>query len=230
MEDIVERRFIHGVDLDQRQLGWNLSIQPWIASPNCMALLDPGIGTLHRTVDSYPIDYFRAGAAPETALTPRAAAIFFKAEVARRGRFYIEGEDRQTFISEGERARLIKQAEIEVSLEEVRRRVAPGQVSRLSCIWMAERTEAGVQMINEMMGAPYIVNVVPMRILGLFRADYRWYDAYAEGGAMECAERYWRGEAFNDEPRWEYLLDGLMRLEREDQWEHIKANRNPGLY
>lgn len=182
-----------------------------------MALADPdGIGRSQKKIDSHPIDDLRNGKAQLGAVTPRLVAVGIEAALLRNDIKIIDGYGREILYSEEGRAEKIKRADIELEFEHYRRQHYPEKVSRLTCIYLAERTEAGVNLIHSMLGPEVeILDVKSSFCLDITKADVSWYDRYALNPKQEYIENYWSGTQFSEREAWEYLFDGCIEIEDE---------------
>ncbi|CAG0986242.1 hypothetical protein ANRL4_02189 [Anaerolineae bacterium] len=139
----------------------------------------------------------------------------------------VNGYGEEVLVSDETRQFLLKSSEVELEFERVRRLVSPNSVSRLSCIWLAERTPEGEQHIKDMLGHDvYILNVRITTALNLSRVDTAWFDQYWHEDKSEYIERYWSGQPQSGTPKWEYLLDGEIQVEDQQQLEFVKRNGN----
>lgn len=217
--------FIHGVDLENWHLCWNLSLNGQLISPNYLAVIDSGIAAVQKPIEVFSIDELKLGDCQVGVITPRSALVLVKAAVLRSGQKMANGYGEVINISGDERSRILKMSDVELRFEEVRRNQYPDKVSRLSCLWVAERTNDGLAHLKQMFGPKiYIADVRIAAALKLTRADTYWFDEYWTHGQEEAIQRYWQGDASLGNPTWEYLLDGALALEDQSQLDYIKAN------
>ena len=217
--------YIHAIDLDNFYPCWNLKIDGKLRTPNYLAAIDPGLAKNHRNIDSYTIDELREYGPQDCGLTPRTIHSILKAAILRKGHKIVDGYDREILVSEESRNSIIEQADIELNFERVRRKYPNQQVSRLSCIWLAEHSEAGREHIKNMLGKDiYILSVRISNQLSLSKVDTAWFDAYCESHNSDFIDGYWSGASFSEHPKWEYLLDGEIEIENPDQLAYIKSN------
>ena len=114
-------------------------------------------------------------------------------------------------LTEAEIRREPRVLELERSFEAVRRELAPDAASRLASIYLVENSPAGWNAIQRMKGSEsFILEVEPVSYRRLSRHDMHWLDEYERLGA-DAAREYWAGEAASDEPRWEWLCEGVVR-------------------
>lgn len=203
---------IHAFDPTDFVVCHNLAIQPIIMSPSCLASVEQGLKAVHVRVEDLSLEAVREGQF-RSALTPR-ARVFMLGFMLSRGMTITDGYGSQR--GWGEQDRFIRIYEVELQMEEVRRRVAPAAPSRLGCIWVAEDGTASREMLGIMFGtARHIVSVDIAHSINLLRADASLYDRFAETGDLSAAELYWQGREL--EGRWEILLDGAIRVNNEDE-------------
>lgn len=207
--------FIHAIDLCNFYPCHNIGIDGRLRSPNLMALADPdGIGLSQKRIDAHPIDELRYGKAQLGAVTPRLVAVGIEAALLRSDIKIIDGYGRETLYSEEGRAEKIKRADIELEFEHYRRQHYPEKVSRLTCIYLAERTVSGVNLIHSMLGPEVEILDVKISVcLGITKADVSWYDEYVLNPKQEYIENYWSGMQFSEKESWEYLFDGCIEVE-----------------
>lgn len=215
--------FVHGVNLTNPYVCHNLALTGKLMSPNALALIAQGIAASQSRIESLPMDVLRRGTATNFAPTPRAANSLIIGGMLERGEKLYDGYGHPVLMS-GETQQWHRNVfRTEMVFEERRRIVAPTAVSRLSCLWMAERTSAGTKHIQAMLGSDmYLIDVKIVLQIGLTRVDTQWFDKYCEDPKVEFADRYWTGDRCPLGETWEYLLDGVLALEREDQRAYIK--------
>lgn len=209
--------FIHAIELCNFYPCHNIGIDGRLRSPNFMALADPeGIGRSQKRIDSHPIDDLKNGKAQLGAVTPRLVAVGIEAALLRNDIKIIDGYGREILYSEQGRAEKIKRADIELEFEHYRRQHYPEKISRLTCIYLAEKTDAGKNLIHSMLGPEVeILEVKSSFCLGITKADVSWYDQYALNPKQEYIENYWSGIQFSEREAWEYLFDGCIEIEDE---------------
>jgi hypothetical protein len=216
--------FIHAIDLDNFYTCHNLSIDGKLRTPNFLALIDAGISETHKTIDSISIEDLKIYGPQECGVvTPRTCDAILIAAMLRSGQKMVNGFGEETLVSDDRRKFLLKSSEVELAFERVRRSISPQSVSRLSCIWLAERTPEGEQHIKVMLGPK--VCVLKVRItsaLNFSRTDTAWFDQYWQEDKPEYVARYWSGVPQSETPKWEYLLDGEIEVEDQQQLEIVK--------
>jgi len=215
--------FIHAIELKDFYPCRNLTVSGCLWSPNYLAVIDQGIGQVHRTINEFSIEQLRMKGPQSCGVTPRTASAIIKASFIRRGEKLYDGYGEEILLSEQEKQWILKASEVELGFEEIRRAQFPYRVSRLSCLWLAERTEAGKAHIRAMLGEDvFILDVRLGQILNLSRADTKWFDLYWEETRDEYIWKYWSGEPCGDVSSWEYLLDGEIIADNEEQIEFIR--------
>lgn len=215
--------YFHAVDLTNGFVCNNLRVAGGkLYSPDCLALLEPGgLGSAHTSLRDTPIEILRH-TPPPGVVTPRSAQVISVAALRRRGTPVWQGDRLLPYEDRGSELRISEQ---EVAFESVRRRVAPQAASRLSCLWVAEDSDAGRENIAAMMeeeeelGTPprHVVRVRVPCALRFTRVDVAWWDAVVwqadERIVEDCAVQYWSGRARKPEaPRWEWLVEGVIEL------------------
>ncbi|MDZ5602301.1 hypothetical protein SJI00_05915 [Pseudomonas sp. RP23018S] len=203
---------IHAFDPTDSMVCHNLSIKPTIMSPSCLALVDQGVHAIHTRVEDLSLDAVREGQF-RSALTPR-ARVFMLGFMLSRRMTITDGYGSQ--LRFGDRDRFIRIYDVELQMEEVRRRVAPAAPSRLGCIWVAEEGDASREMLRVMFGtARHIVSVNIVHSINSLKADASLYDRFAETGDLVAAKLYWQG--YELDGRWETLLDGAINVTKDDE-------------
>ncbi|MBS6040408.1 hypothetical protein [Pseudomonas sp.] len=203
---------IHAFDPTDFMVCHNLAVRPLIMSPSCIASVDEGVHAMHTRVEDLSLDAVREGQF-RSALTPR-ARVFMLGFMLSRRMTITDGYGSQ--LGWGDEDRFIRIYEVELQMEEVRRRVAPAAPSRLGCIWVAEDGAASREMLSVMFGtARHIVTVAIIHSTNVLKADASLYDRFAETGDLSAAELYWQGHELNG--HWEILLDGAIRVTNDDE-------------
>lgn len=203
---------IHAFDPTDFMVCHNLAVRPLIMSPSCIASVDQGVHAMHTRVEDLSLDAVREGQF-RSALTPR-ARVFMLGFMLSRRMTITDGYGSQ--LGWGDEDRFIRIYEVELQIEEVRRRVAPTAPSRLGCIWVAEEGAASREMLGMMFGtARHIVSVGIVHSINSLRADASLYDRFAETGDLGAAELYWQGRELDG--CWEILLDGAIHVTRDDE-------------
>ena len=215
--------FIHAIDLKDFYPCRNLIVSGYLWSPNYLAVIDQGIGQVHRTINEFSIEQLRREGPQSCGVTPRTARAIIKASLIRRGEKLYDGYGEEILLSEQEKQWILKASEVELRFEEIRRAQFSYRVSRLSCLWLAERTEAGKAHSRAMFGEDvFILDVRLGQTLNLSRADTTWFDFYWKELRDEYIGKYWSGAPCGDVSSWEYLLDGEIIADNEQQIEFIR--------
>ena len=218
-------KYIHAIDLDNFYPCLNLRNDGKLRTPNFIAAIDSGFAAAHHPIEQVSIDDLRKNGPRQCGVTPRTGSAIIKAAILRRGQKMVNGYGKEILVTDETREFLMKCSDVELEFERVRREVSPNSVSRLSCLWLAERTPDGEQHIKNMLGNNiYILNVCVTRALNISRADTGWFDAYWDEGRPEYIVNYLSGEFFSSSLKWEYLLDGEIKVEDAEQLEYIKEH------
>jgi hypothetical protein len=217
--------FIHGIDLGDWFPCYNLGLNGQLMSPNALALLDKGIGEIHRLIDDTPLEDLALGLHPPSAVTPRAAGEVIRAGILRQGLKIANGFNEVERMSEETKRDALRSSDVELTFERVRREVAPSAASRFSCLYLAERSAKGEAMLRTMLGHNiYILRVRPILTLRLIKVDAEWFDGFFETNDVEDARRYWAGLEKPGGNNWEYLFDGVLELEDPMQIEYVRKH------
>jgi len=220
-------KFIHAIDLDNPHPCWNLRISGRLQTPNYMAIIDRGIAETYRPIESISIEELREIGPYENVVTPRTGNVLIKAAALRNHKSYLDGYGREVLVSTDSRTELLRLADQELKFERVRRIVNNSHVSRIACLWLAERSEQGRAHVKSMLGEHiYVLDVAITVNLALTRVDTAWFDAYWTDPREEFIHGYWSQSPFGNTPNWEHLLDGEVKIEDTTQWEHVKKNGN----
>ena len=112
-----------------------------------------------------------------------------------------------------------KRAKIEKEFEKARQEQFQNLPSRFNCLWVAENSENGEEIINKMFPQKedrksFVVEILPESII--HKADKRWYEIFYQDEKREYLLNYWLGKPFNEEARWEFLIDGGFKISKED--------------
>ncbi|MBN3032514.1 MAG: hypothetical protein JW873_00270 [Candidatus Saganbacteria bacterium] len=108
---------------------------------------------------------------------------------------------------------------VEIEYEEVRQKSFQDKPSRFNCLWAAENSKEGEILIEKMFPhdpnrKSFLVEILPDS--KVHKADKRWYEKYYDNPDVGCIKNYWEGKPFNNNPRWEYLIDGGFKISNED--------------
>lgn len=217
--------FIHAIDLNNFITCHNLKLNGCLSTPNLLALADKGVGEMHQSIDKTSIEQLSRGYIKPGAVTPRAIGEVVRGGILRSGQDILNGFDQVEQMSKETRRDAIACSDAELFFESVRREVAPDSPSRLSCLFLAERTDSGLKMLQSMFGKDrYILNVEIIIQLKMSRVDSAWFDDYFHSKNEDNAVNYWLGKQMNDEECWEYLFDGAFKVADQEQLEYIKTH------
>jgi hypothetical protein len=220
-------KFIHAIDLDNPHPCWNLRIGGKLQTPNFIASIDRGISETYRSIGNISIEELRRIGPYGNIVTPRAGSVLIKAAMLRNNRSYLDGYGYEIRVSEDARTEVLRLADQELEFERVRRIVNNNYVSRISCLWLAERNEQGRAHIKSMLGEHiYILDVAVTVNMALTRVDTAWFDAYWVDPREEYIQGYWSQLPFGNTPKWEYLFDGELSIEDRAQLAHVVKNGN----
>ncbi|MEZ8095616.1 hypothetical protein ACED51_16080 [Photobacterium swingsii] len=207
--------FIHAIDLYDFYPCHNIGIDGKLMSPGFLSKADPdGIGQFQKQITDFSIEQLKLGHAGLGVITPRFANVCIETALLRQNKPVINGYGDETLYSDETKELKIKYADAELAFENIRREQFPEQVSRLACIYLAERTDEGRSLVQEMLGDH--VEVMDVKIVHLFalsQVDVSWFDSYIDEANDEFIVKYWNGQAQTDAPKWEYLLEGMIEIE-----------------
>lgn len=217
--------FIHAIDLRNWFPCHNLALSGRLTSPNALAVLDRGVGEIHQFIDNTPIEDLAAGLHPPSAVTPRAVGEMVRAGILREGIAIANGFNEVELMSDETKQYALRSSDVELAFEKVRREVMPSAVSRLSCLYLAERSAEGEAMLRAMLGRNvYILRVRPTLTLRITKVDAAWFDGFFESNDIEDVRRYWQGIEKPGFGNWEYLFDGVLEVEDPAQIEHVRKH------
>lgn len=225
---MTQRSFIHALDLRNSLACHNISLDGSLWTPNFAGLVDEGLRATHRPIDEIPIEELRDTGLNGNFLAPRVATYFIPGAIWGAGQKLFNGYGQEIQISEGKKANMIDVRDAELTFEAGRRRYSPNSTSRLSCIWLAERSVAGEAVVRRMFGNNSQIVIVEMIIthqLSLSRVDARWFEEYCDSPSESKVENYWKEIPHPDGPQWEWMLDGRVELSNADDLELIRAKR-----
>lgn len=134
------------------------------------------------------------------------------------------GVENTKFHTDAYNARIIRIAEIEIEIEKIRREINPNLPSRLVCLFLAEDNFDGRTMLKNMFFKTKSFRIVPVKVICALRfhaADYRWIEEYEKTNDKVAIENYWKGITFDNNPQYEYLLDGQIELLNSEDKEFI---------
>lgn len=218
-------QFIHAIDLANPFPCHNLSINGRLFSPNALASVDPGVMAVHQPLSEVSIVDLSNGQLPSSAVSPRAIGEIIRPGILRNNMQIANGFNEVELISAETKQDAIQCSDVELEFERVRRIVAPTATSRLSCIYLAERSQSSIDMLKVMLGRHvYILDVKIVFQLSLTKVDSAWFDSYFETQNPIDVSNYWLGIEKPGGGKWEYLLDGAIEVEDPLQLIHIRQH------
>jgi len=180
------QKYIHSIDLNNWHVCWNLSLKGILWSSKLFQKHNPAFIVENITTD--PI-------LTEITTTPTPTG---------------------TMILNDSDPRRIK---VELDFEKTRQLQFSNLPSRLSCLWVAENSKEGKEMLDNMFPDKFDRKIVLVELLPnskIHKLDKRWYEQYYSDKNKEYILKYWQGIAFNEKPRWEFLIDGGFKISKED--------------
>lgn len=214
--------FLHGVNLKNPVLVHNLGISCRLWSADFVGVVDPGLRGSHRPIRDIPIAEL-ASARVEQVVAPR-FEIFVKAAIFDAGLTLVNGYGAPVHLSENTRSRIELLRDVELAFEAGRRQWAPQAPSRLSCIWLAERGDAGRSVINDMFRDYFIADVRVPFCLSALAADAGWFDDYMNVQKPHYIENYWTGKCHPTRSFPEILIDGIVEFVDPAQLAYVKTH------
>ena len=213
----VEGLFLHGIYLEDWYPCWNLSLCGHLTAPEFAALCDPGLRAVQKTVDDLSVEEIRDQGLSTGIVTPRGARYGIESAIIRGGGNVGIGVENTQWLSQNERRQRLSIGDIELEFEKGRRRVAPAEVSRLSCLWVADNSPVGRTHIENMLPGSFALTVSIPAAINVSRVDTAWFDKYCEEHKEEYIENYWEGIQASEEPTWEYLVNGVIKAVDENE-------------
>jgi hypothetical protein len=105
-------------------------------------------------------------------------------------------------------------------MEEARRDLAPSAPTRIGCLYLAEDSPIGRNMVSRLKGHhAFLMRVRVKHYLRITRADSKWLDGEL---GDEAIANYWKGEPQGSAPIWEYLLDGMIECTDEEELNRLR--------
>jgi hypothetical protein len=160
----------------------------------------------------------------EMFLSPRLINVLLTSWEAHGFRMGVGVEETKWFPPEHS-ARVSRIANFEVELERFRRKIDNALPSRLVSLFLADDSFEGRLMLSEMFPATQdslLIEIEILHKLRFHRADSQWLTEFISSGESSTLENYWKGIAFNEKPKFEYLLDGAFKLKKSDDAEQFK--------
>lgn len=194
-------------------------------APDFAAMCDPGLRAAHKSVRDVSVDFLRVNGLPQGTMTPRASWYIWAAALIRRGGHVGIGMENTQWLPREKLDRILALGDIELELEETRRKVAPEEASRLCALWVAEDSEAGESHVRAMLGPDVLVlRVSIVAAIRFTRVDTTWFDLYCQSRKAEYANKYWSGTACDRGPKWEFLVEGCIEAIDPEQLEYIRTH------
>ena len=136
------------------------------------------------------------------------------------------------FYSDSDIERIHKIAKLEIEFEKVRRQINSNLPSRLTCIYVAEDNIDGRNMLRNMFFNRTKFHIAPVVLNSIksHKADSKWITDYEKTNKISSIEKYWKGIDFDNYPQHEYLIDGIVNLEKNEDREIIKSEFNSEKY
>jgi hypothetical protein len=203
---------VHGIEPSSRSAAvacFNLALNGQLTSSDCSGEM-MGANASHRSIESLSLEEIKDGKF-QGVLSP-SATVVLAAALARRN-ITLYNIDHPYNADHCQH-----RAAIEIEFEKIRRQVAPLAVSRLNCIWVAENSEAGRDMVRKMFlnRDIHLLDAAIYRYRRIFRADSTHYDNYGRQPHQAHAMDYWAQTA-SKIPKWEYLVDGTIQATDRNQ-------------
>jgi hypothetical protein len=190
---------------------FNLALNGTLTSSGMSGAIMAMQGANHHDIESMTIEDIRQGLF-QGVLSP-SSAVILAAALARENRTLFNIDRAYDAIQ------CQLRADVELEFERVRRDVAPDAVSRLQCIWLAENSDVGRKMIEQMFLSPdlHFLDIEVLTYRKVLKADSTHFDNYCHRPHRGHAVSYWEGAQANDSPQWEYLVDGQVRATVQSQ-------------
>jgi hypothetical protein len=200
----------------------------FLQSPDFVASWDSNFAEKHTSIRDVKIDDLRTGDEGLGGLTPTAGDYVVLARKLRRGTKGLRVD----------KDNILRRSEIELEIEEGRRKYAPNAVSRLNCIYLVDDEKVLHNMFGDI-PMDYVFKVKIRQQLNCSKVDFQWYNMYSESRSMsrddvdywsidneEYLKNYWMSVPFDESVNnWEYLVDGLIGLENPKDLKRIQAMR-----
>ena len=210
--------YLHALDLENWLPCHNLRLQSFLMSPDFMALIDKGMAAVHKSLRDAPLELLENGPFPGGAMTPRTGHMLIPGSLIRSNKKVGIGMENTRWFSDQLEKTVLHQSYVEVAFERIRRQIAPDASSRLCCLWVAEDSDDGRKVVQEMFMHNSNLRIMNVRISQYFRvtrADTAWFDqCMAQSQIDESSiQNYWKGIALRpSRPKWEYLVEGAIEF------------------
>ncbi|OGD66646.1 hypothetical protein A3F08_03090 [Candidatus Berkelbacteria bacterium RIFCSPHIGHO2_12_FULL_36_9] len=192
MNALLDQTFLHGVDLSDWLPCHNLRLCNFLSSPNSTDF-NANKSRQHNPITNGTIDELRRRVVPSGFLQPRFAKIVNNNSLWN----------------------------LEIDVEETRRKYNPKAPSRLSCLYLSENSEKGRAMIKNMFPQYKAFTVKITHLNSIHLADINWFDEFIISRNLDLLRKYWAGEP-SKKPRWEFLLDGRIEFIDKDELDIIR--------
>ncbi|TVZ49872.1 DUF2441 domain-containing protein [Olleya sp. Hel_I_94] len=132
------------------------------------------------------------------------------------------------YYSNSDIIRIHRIAKLEVEFEKVRRKVDSNLPSRLTCIYVAEDNVDSRNMLKNMFfnKKHFHIASVNLKYVKSHKADSKWISDYEKTNSISSIEKYWKGIDFDNNPQYEYLIEGIVSLNKIEDREYIKNEFN----
>ncbi|AZQ59837.1 DUF2441 domain-containing protein [Maribacter sp. MJ134] len=117
-------------------------------------------------------------------------------------------------------------AELEIEFEKIRRLIDSNLPSRFTCLFLAEDNIDGRTMLKNMFSNRKNFRIAPVEVdfIKVHKADSKWIDAYERNKNIHLIKSYWKGENYDANPQYEYLVDGIVKLKKAEDQKYIVEN------
>jgi len=220
--------FTHGIKINDPIVCHNFVEVGELWSIDFIGTLDPSLKDRHKCINEVTLDDLRIDP-PKGLIQPRAAWFMWAGSRIRQGKRIFSGKTGKTkWLSKEQMDRVLFLSDIELEFERVRREVVPDAVSRLSCLWVAEDTEAGRNHIREMFSPSSDIFILKVQIpiaRNVTKADTAWFNKYYENQNTDYIVQYWQSTSSGSgSPTWEFLVDGVIKVDDPDGIEYVRKN------
>lgn len=222
----LEGHFFHGVNLNDWVVVNNLRVSNGkLLSTEFGGLVDPGLAETYRPIGSVPIDELATGWVEGNVASPRLGRFLYPAGVLKFDGEVVDEQGVPWPNTAAARRRIIETANAEIVFEATRRELAPEAPSRLTCIWLAEGSDAGRAVIQSMLRDTFICKLHVPFCLQYTVADAGWFDDYLNHADSRYTENYWLRVKHPRHSLPEILVEGIVQLTEQSEIDHIKQKR-----
>ncbi len=239
MQPTNSKKFLHGIDLSYWYPVWNLPITGTLFSANYLLATHASFKG-EKIIEDISLEELSNPSQCLPTVPTNRMLWFYIAQNINYGKSLKYGNFDSKTLNKEETKQLIKKGEVEYIFEQVRREVSPTLASRLGCLFLTDNSKEGRKHINKMFnGDIYIIKVEIVNARKVTRVDTVWFDKYQEeycrfdSAPLDYIEKYWQGTPYTKGKTWEYLVDGVIRCNDQQDLEYIKnfGKRNfPWLY